>query len=353
MLVTVNLFNLVTLVRVSIQVSLMILAMIIFKKHLLNRYTAKISYLLIILIALRCLLLIEVQFLMESIPNVLSPLVITTNGIRAQGIVRVHWWLTRQGYLSFLTWVWISGVILLGVYYLERTLKFYNYLSRLKQEIKSPEICTILEQQKQSLNIKRKIKLYQLEGIYSPMLVGILKPEIIIPNKGFANHELQYIFRHELIHYKRKDNMLKLMINFITMIHWFNPIIHLLKKQFNEFAELSCDELVIRKCTHNEIKDYAFLLLDTMKYKKNLSLSMGISYFNLNQIPLTKFRIEQMLTLKKRRNYAFLLIGIIISMTLISVINFYWMSMSPSPSEYEFQILIGNELQTLIIDNSK
>ncbi|WP_219710564.1 M56 family metallopeptidase, partial [Clostridioides difficile] len=69
----------------------------------------------------------------------------------------------------------------------------------------------------------------------------------------FKEKELKLIFRHELIHYKRKDNFLKLIMLIVNILYWFNPICYLLKKHFNEVCELSCDELVIKGYNIDEV----------------------------------------------------------------------------------------------------
>ncbi len=67
-----------------------------------------------------------------------------------------------------------------------------------------------------------------VEGIYSPAITGLRKNKIIIPNKNLKK-KLKLIFRHELIHYKRKDNFLKLIMLIVNILYWFNPICYLLK----------------------------------------------------------------------------------------------------------------------------
>ncbi|WP_330626032.1 M56 family metallopeptidase, partial [Clostridioides difficile] len=81
------------------------------------------------------------------------------------------------------------------------------------------------------------------------------------------------------MHYKRKDNFLKLIMLIVNILYWFNPICYLLKKHFNELCELSCDELVIKGYNIDEVKDYAYVLLDTIKYKNKLKQSICISQF--------------------------------------------------------------------------
>ncbi|EJA6342212.1 M56 family metallopeptidase, partial [Clostridioides difficile] len=197
--------------------------------------------------------------------------------------------------LDIFMYIWILGIILISFHYLRTNLKFYNYVENFKKEILEIDITSILDEQVKELNINKKLKIYKVKGVYSPAIIGLTCCEIIIPEKKYNNKELRFIFKHELIHYKRKDNLFKLLISIICIIHWFNPILYLLKKYFNELCELSCDEIVIDKCSISEIKEYAYIILDTIKYQKTLKYSSFVSQF-LN---------KKNITLKKRLNYMF------------------------------------------------
>ncbi|MBZ9607285.1 M56 family metallopeptidase [Clostridium estertheticum] len=301
--------------NISLYVSILILIVIVLKEKFLSKYTSTFNYILCIGISLRC---IFIRKIIIPMPEFLKSISYIENSSSIGTIVEPN---NNIDYLKIICCIWIIGAILTAMYYTCYHFKLYINLNNLKKEITDNSIYNLLEKHKKDLNIKRNIKVYKLDGIYSPMIVGFIKSEIIIPNRDYTYNDLNYVFRHELIHYKRKDNILKLILTVATIIHWFNPIIHLFKKYYNDQCELSCDELVTKKFTLNEIKEYSLLLLDTMKYKNKLNSSMFVSYLNLNKSNIIKSRIDQILSNKKRKNGKIAAIVLVVAI-MASIVSF-------------------------------
>ncbi|PRR86132.1 M56 family metallopeptidase [Clostridium luticellarii] len=167
--------------------------------------------------------------------------------------------------------------------------------------VKDIRIEEILNNEKINLNITKDIRVKIVKGISSPAIIGILNSIIIIPEQEFSNNDLKWIFRHELVHFKRKDNVIKLLMIFSVALHWFNPLIYILRKFFNEQCELSCDEVVISESRTEDIKEYALLLVKSARYKNTLKLSMMSSQLTNKKVNITKRRVENMLSSKSRK----------------------------------------------------
>ncbi len=102
---------------------------------------------------------------------------------------------------------------------------------------------------------------YLSEKVQSPAVYGIIKPRIVIPF-SYAEKDIEYILMHENMHIRRADNLWRIVAFFVTAVHWFNPLAWLFLKLFLEDIELACDEAVISKCDTEQIKQYAFSLLE-------------------------------------------------------------------------------------------
>jgi len=109
----------------------------------------------------------------------------------------------------------------------------------------------------------KKIRLFKSPLVNTPMLVGILNPKIIIPDINYNEKQLKHILSHELIHYKRFDIGLKWLTMLATSIHWFNPMMILIRKEINNICELSCDEAVIKNLNNDEKQEYGDTLIFT------------------------------------------------------------------------------------------
>lgn len=89
--------------------------------------------------------------------------------------------------------------------------------------------------------------------------LGTIKPVIFL-QKGYAKKELYWILKHEMTHIVRRDLWVKLFLEFICCLHWFNPFIYLLESKMRFLCETSCDERVIKNCTEEECRTYIELL---------------------------------------------------------------------------------------------
>lgn len=105
--------------------------------------------------------------------------------------------------------------------------------------------------------------IYQSNAVNVPMVVGILRPRIILPeNIPEGEGHLKYLLAHEEIHISRKDNLWRLIAIVITSIHWFNPLVWIILKYFFIDMELACDEKTIHDYDQKERMEYAAALLE-------------------------------------------------------------------------------------------
>lgn len=118
------------------------------------------------------------------------------------------------------------------------------------------------------LHIKRRVRfairleknIYECDQIASPFVLGLFMPKIYIP-MGLNNMAFDYTVRHEQVHIKRLDYIVKPIAFFALCIHWFNPLVWLAFALMTKDMELSCDEAVLRELGGNIKKDYSSLLL--------------------------------------------------------------------------------------------
>ena len=101
--------------------------------------------------------------------------------------------------------------------------------------------------------------------INTPMLMGVFHPVIVVPRLAYTangmGREFCSILDHELTHYKRHDIVYKWLIVIVTSLHWFNPLVYLIRREIGNACELSCDEAVIKNLSISERKEYGNTLL--------------------------------------------------------------------------------------------
>lgn len=104
----------------------------------------------------------------------------------------------------------------------------------------------------------------------SPGITGIFKPILILPKvDGFSRKELMYIFDHEFYHYKKHDLILLLFIDIVCCIHWWNPLVYVMKKWFCLTMEITNDQAIMQFKDAEDKLDYAALIIKISKYLQN------------------------------------------------------------------------------------
>lgn len=120
-----------------------------------------------------------------------------------------------------------------------------------------------IEEEIDSFNIKRKVRVYINDSISYPITYGIINPKIVLQTKILNNKKLlNHIIVHELSHIRSYDIVLTHIKNIVTCIYWYNILILIANKCINDDIEIACDKSVIQK------------LGDTKENRKNYCLSM-------------------------------------------------------------------------------
>ncbi len=158
--------------------------------------------------------------------------------------------------------------------------------------------------------IKKPIELCVNPLVSSPLLIGFFHPCIVLPSTDIPEKNLQYIFLHELTHYKRRDMFYKWLVQLTACLHWFNPLVHLMNREITKACEFSCDEAVLAKMGSGNAQDYGKTLLDAMaavgRYKEKLE-TVSLS----GNKKLLKERIRAIMNFKKKSTAAHFLTGVL------------------------------------------
>ena len=105
-----------------------------------------------------------------------------------------------------------------------------------------------------------RMALLECVHVYTPMLLGVVRPAIVLP-AGVEAHRLEDILSHELTHAKRHDLLYKWLAAAVTSLHWFNPLMAVVRRQISRACELSCDEAVTRTMDGPARRHYGETLL--------------------------------------------------------------------------------------------
>ena len=148
--------------------------------------------------------------------------------------------------------------------------------------------------------------IYECEGIQSPFVLGIIKPRIYLP-LGFSEAEKGYLLKHEEIHIRRLDYLVKPLAFLVLCIHWFNPLVWLSFSLMTKDMEMACDERVIKELGTNLKKDYSNSLL-SLAVKRKIIGGSPLAFGESNP----KSRIVNVLNYKRPVFGVVLLAGVVI-----------------------------------------
>ncbi len=175
--------------------------------------------------------------------------------------------------------VWILGAVGTLIY---QSFSYYRYLAKLrpwKQSVEDKELLNLYEELCIDLGLTNIPQLFRNRSIQSPMLIGILKPAIILPEMTYGEDDYIVILSHELNHYKRHDLWYKIVVLAALCVHWFNPMVWLMVREANNDLEISCDEAVVKTSSNDDRAQYCEAILRIMCRGKGsyTMLSTGVN----------------------------------------------------------------------------
>lgn len=176
--------------------------------------------------------------------------------------------------------VWAAGVAALALWYIVVLLRFRRRLSQTQTQPICGELQQIANRCASECGIRQTPILRASPHTQSPVLIGFFKPIIVVPADGLPLADVQMILKHELVHFKRRDLWWKLLGVAIQTIHWANPIVWLLCKDFEFCAETSCDAQVVQNLDHDGRKSYGNLLISYSQFQHKLNATPGISFIS-------------------------------------------------------------------------
>ncbi|MSS15416.1 M56 family metallopeptidase [Porcincola intestinalis] len=179
--------------------------------------------------------------------------------------------------------VWTATVICIATIYSLKYRKFKTLLLEKSNPVPEKQI-DITIYSNHSAHIHCNISTL----IRTPFVIGILTPEIFLPDTKLTEEELSMVLLHETAHVRYKDLLYKSLCFVICLIHWFNPFAWLLLQEYADVSEIVCDECVIHTYTTKEQrKRYATFLLQSItegEYIADCSITKQYDFSNTDTI---------------------------------------------------------------------
>ena len=169
----------------------------------------------------------------------------------------------RLSWQQWLLIVWAVGfVLVLGV---SATLMIQLRLRLRKLGCEPGEkINALYEQIKDEMQIRGRVPLLLMPDINSPALTVEPFPRLLLPDRllfAASAESMAFAMAHELMHYKRKDYLVCLLLLLLRAVYWFHPVAWGLFHLMRLDMETACDSMVVARFDREKKLSYVNLLL--------------------------------------------------------------------------------------------
>jgi beta-lactamase regulating signal transducer with metallopeptidase domain len=117
---------------------------------------------------------------------------------------------------------------------------------------------------RQQMGIRGQVPILLMPDIKSPALTVEPFPRLLLPDRLIfaANAEsMAFAMEHELMHYKRKDYLVCLLLLLLRAVYWFHPVSWALLHLMRLDMETACDSMVVARFDKARKLSYVNLLL--------------------------------------------------------------------------------------------
>jgi beta-lactamase regulating signal transducer with metallopeptidase domain len=129
----------------------------------------------------------------------------------------------------------------------------------------------VLERTKSFVDAKGMPPVLVSDEIRVPVLIGWLRPAIILPSAILqaTENKLFMVLCHELAHFRRGDSRLLPLLALLRLVYWWHPLMWLALARLRREREGACDDLVL---AHGlRATDYADLIVNVAREIKDPS----------------------------------------------------------------------------------
>jgi beta-lactamase regulating signal transducer with metallopeptidase domain/peroxiredoxin len=149
--------------------------------------------------------------------------------------------------VPWLALAWACGVAVLSIW----NLGGWVAIQRLKRRSTGPvdrEIREMAERLRRRLGMNRVVRLASSARAATPMVIGALKPMILLPASVLCElsaAQIESILAHELAHVRRHDYLVNLIQSVAETLMFYHPAVRWIGRRIRIERENSCDDIAV------------------------------------------------------------------------------------------------------------
>ena len=184
-----------------------------------------------------------------------------------------------ENYLWLLAGIWMAGFLFCAARNILGGIRIKKVLQSCGSDADS-RFRKIYQNCCQTLNIKKELPIYLVDGITTPALTVSLCPDLLFPADMAAamnDQQISYALSHELTHYRRRDHLVCLFLRGLECVYWFYPLVRRLEQRILMDMETACDSQVVASMDNENRKNYAATLLEMFTQDREPNLMLGMA----------------------------------------------------------------------------
>lgn len=214
--------------------------------------------------------------------------------------------------------VWGLGALVSFGKYMIQYRRFHLLVKRWGKEVTDPYTLESFEFVKAKMGLEeKKIGLLLVNTVSTPMLTGIIKPVILLPEKPIEDDEMELILEHELTHYKHKDLWVNLIGVIALSLHWFNPILYFCLPAIYGDGESYCDETVLKNKNKDYRRFYGEVIISMIEASPQKHIALSTCFY-AKKLNIKKRLYNIMEGSRKKKSLSVLSIALVLTLTFVS-----------------------------------
>lgn len=203
--------------------------------------------------------------------------------------------------------VWGCICILLAAYYAAGYRRMRNRIRRWSSECEEGHVQKVTREIAAECKLKRipEVRIMK-DSAEGPFTTGVLKNIIILPDDALQERDLRFILKHEAIHCRNHDISWRLFFLLVNVIHWFNPLVWLMRRAAEQDMEIACDEAVMSMASGEDRKEYSDVIMSWVERSQYKGSAVSTGY--VNGVKFLKRRFDNIFN-GGRKKSGFLLTG--------------------------------------------
>lgn len=181
-----------------------------------------------------------------------------------------------QSYADELVMLWLLGVSVFGLRWMGAI--YFTYTLKRKNISFAPAAWQqMVQQYSRKLGIKKAVSIVKSTKVDVPMVIGHLKPVILMPASiatGFTNAQIESIIVHELAHIKNNDFIIGLILSAMEVVLFYHPLYWWVSGIISEEREKHCDDIAVAQCGNPLLYARTLFNIAEQKQQKSLALSL-------------------------------------------------------------------------------